>query len=296
MNITVASKEPEQVMEAQVSAAEAGPSAESSVTTENVEETVQAQTFAAGPDSSSESFSTKADDESYQEMDTPRTSVSTLEADLPAMLAQINLNFNPSNHRDVNSSTMAGLTPAEFEELFRRFADAPDLKLRDFIGDRIMSEEFHHIPFKWTLLDLLNYIIEHDIILPTDEEMSGNREENARLCEEAAKIPLPPKKVDTEREEQEAREMEWMREHPGEIYPRDDLWEIGQPREKVFYRDAATGKWKKRFPVYDPANPKHLRKGEVEVKKGKGEDSVSGAGHGAEEASVMTGSSEVIDA
>lgn len=100
MNITVASKEPEQVMEAQVSAAEAGPSAESSVTTENVEETVQAQTSAVEPDSSSESFSTKADDESYQEMDTPRTSVSTLDADLPAMLAQVNLNIRPSNDRD----------------------------------------------------------------------------------------------------------------------------------------------------------------------------------------------------
>lgn len=111
-----------------------------------------------------------------------------------------------------------------------------------------MFEDFHYLTPDWTIRDLLNYIIEHDIILPTDEDMSGNREENARLCEEAAKIPLPPKKVDTEQEEQEeqqAREMQWMREHPGEIYPRDDLWEIGQPREKVFYRDPATGKWKK---------------------------------------------------
>ncbi|KAL8643029.1 MAG: hypothetical protein Q9228_000325 [Teloschistes exilis] len=282
MNITVASKEPEQVMEAQVSAAEAGPSAESSVTTENVEETVQAQTSAVEPDLSSESFSTKADDESSQEMDTPRTSVSTLDADLPAMLAQVNLNIRPANDRDVNSSIPGGLTPAEHEEFL-------STKLRDHVGDRIMVEDFHYLTPDWTMRDLLNYIIEHDIILPTDGDMSGNREENARLCEEAAKIPLPPKKIDTEQEEQQAREMQWMREHPGEIYPRDDLWEIGQPREKVFYRDPATGKWKKRFPVYDPANPKHLRKEAVEVKEEKGGNSLSGIGHGGGESQCPDG-------
>lgn len=114
MNITVASKEPEQVMEAQVSAAEAGPSAESSVTTENVEQTVQAQTFAIGPDSSSESFSTKADDESYQQMDTPRTSVSSLEAELPAMFAQVSLSIRPSIDRNgMSASRISSLSLIE---------------------------------------------------------------------------------------------------------------------------------------------------------------------------------------
>ncbi|KAI4258394.1 MAG: hypothetical protein LQ352_001243 [Teloschistes flavicans] len=322
----------EGVMEGQVSAAETRPSTESSLTTDNVEENVEAQISAVEPESSSDSSSTEADDDSHQGMtDTPRTSVSTFDAELPAAIAQDSQSINSSNDRSENSPTVADFTPAEHRELLRRVADSPRLKLRELVGDYTMSEEFRHIPYDWTLLKMLNYVIEKDIVLPTDENLDGDREENARLCEEAAKIPLAPRRLWSEDEEWE---MQWLRQHPGEIYPRDDLWEICQPREKVFCRDPDNGKWKKRFLMYDPAKPQPLckavakttskpeavtqavegkeaekedeekdRKGkekeEVEVKekgeeeKENGENSLSGAGLGAEEARVMMDVSEV---
>lgn len=87
-------------MEGQVSAAETRPSTESSLTTDNVEENVEAQISAVEPESSSDSSSTEADDDSHQGMtDTPRTSVSTFDAELPAAIAQDSQSINSSNDR-----------------------------------------------------------------------------------------------------------------------------------------------------------------------------------------------------
>ncbi|KAL8695047.1 MAG: hypothetical protein Q9218_000415 [Villophora microphyllina] len=258
-------------MEAQVTAAEAASSTECSSTTEKLEEVVEAQDPAVKADASSDSASSNDANEPRQGLTTPRSSVSSMDSEVAAVITQISVIIASSNDRDAytilppflnlppeDRFTIAGFTAAEHAELMRRVADSPRLMLREVVGDYIMSEEFRHIPFDWTLWEMLNYVIENDIILPTEEEMNGDREDNARLCQEAYKIPVASEIKDEEDDEQLMRELAWKREHPGYPYPRDDLWEIGQPRERVFYRDEATGKWKKRFPVYDPANPRNF--------------------------------------
>ncbi|KAL8700008.1 MAG: hypothetical protein Q9224_001166, partial [Gallowayella concinna] len=110
----------------------------------------------------------------------------------------------------------------------------PSIPLPDLVGEHIMST-LETIPFDFTLTDFLNYIIDHDIDLPTEDEIDGgDRAANATCL-----LPIddrPPF------DEYEAAMMEFTRANPGFAVP-DGLKGIG---EKDYYEDPETGLMRKR--------------------------------------------------
>ncbi|KAL8999082.1 MAG: hypothetical protein Q9169_001970 [Polycauliona sp. 2 TL-2023] len=120
----------------------------------------------------------------------------------------------------------------------------PTVEIAELIGDQLMSNLETICP-KWTLTDMINYIIDNDIVLPTEEEIDGSRTANA------AALPLLP--APAFYDEYESGMVEFARKHPGSR-PRDDLQDIGK---SIYYEDPVTGRMRKRMGEFNLADPRH---------------------------------------
>ncbi|KAL8723041.1 MAG: hypothetical protein Q9225_000583 [Loekoesia sp. 1 TL-2023] len=135
----------------------------------------------------------------------------------------------------------------------RRALDEGTITLGDVSGYDLMSRMTYFRPYT-TLHQFINFIIENDIILPTDEEINGDREWNAAECEYAASIPLEPRPFFTKEDKDF---LEFCRANPGRCPPSgNDLGEIGA--RALYYTDPLTGKIKKHVGRFDPMDPRHL--------------------------------------
>lgn len=101
------------------------------------------------------------------------------------------------------------------------------------------------VPSKWTLTDMINYIIDNDIVLPTEEEIDGNRAANAAA--------LPILETPAFYDEHESAMVDFARTNPG-LRPFDDLQDIGK---SIYYEDPVTGRARKRNGRFNPADPRH---------------------------------------
>ncbi|KAL8855032.1 MAG: hypothetical protein Q9221_000229 [Calogaya cf. arnoldii] len=128
--------------------------------------------------------------------------------------------------------------------------EAPDfdnrtVEIAELIGDNKFSN-LDTIPTDWTLIDMINHIIDNDIILPSEEEIDGcNRDANAAV--------LPILHTPAFYDEYESALVDFARANPG-LRPVDDLKEIGK---NICYEDPVTGRMRKRMGEFNPADPRH---------------------------------------
>lgn len=120
----------------------------------------------------------------------------------------------------------------------------PTVEIAELIGDHLMSA-LDTVPSKWTLTDMINYIIDNDIVLPTEEEIDGNRAANAAA--------LPILETPAFYDEHESAMVDFARTNPG-LRPFDDLQDIGK---SIYYEDPVTGRARKRNGRFNPADPRH---------------------------------------
>ncbi|KAL9031994.1 MAG: hypothetical protein Q9196_000007 [Gyalolechia fulgens] len=137
-------------------------------------------------------------------------------------------------------------------QMDRRALDKGAMTLGDVSSYELMNRLTYFRPYT-TLRQYVNFIIEYDIILPTEEEMDGDREWNAAECEHAASIPLEPSPFFTE---EESDLVQFCRTGSGRHAAfGDDLADIGAP--SVYYNDPVTGKIKKRVGDFNLTDPRH---------------------------------------
>ncbi|KAL8841464.1 MAG: hypothetical protein Q9170_000927 [Blastenia crenularia] len=129
------------------------------------------------------------------------------------------------------------------------------MTLGDIAGHDLMSQTTFFKP-NTTLCRFVNFIIEHNVLLPTEDEINGDRAWNAAECEWAASIPLEPRPSFTEEKDDST---EFCRANPrcGQTY-RNDLMDIGA--ESLYYEDPVTGKMKKRFERFNTMEPQNAVK------------------------------------
>ena len=131
------------------------------------------------------------------------------------------------------------------------------ITLGELSGHDLLSKMTYFKPHT-TLRQFINFIIENDIRLPTDEEINGDREWNAAECEYAASIPLKKKPRGYPMEERRDRD-------PGGRFlgDEDDLGDIGG--KCLYYTDPVTGKIRMRVGRVDGMD----RRVEVDFVAGK---------------------------
>ena len=120
----------------------------------------------------------------------------------------------------------------------------PTVSVAELIGDDIMSN-LDTIPSKWTLTDMINHIIDNDIVLPTEEDIDGNRAANAAA--------LPILETPTFYDEYESAVVDFARTNPG-LRPVVDLQVNGR---SIYYADPVTGRIGKLTKEYNPVDPRH---------------------------------------
>ncbi|KAL8731451.1 MAG: hypothetical protein Q9166_003426 [cf. Caloplaca sp. 2 TL-2023] len=156
--------------------------------------------------------------------------------------------------------------------------------IAELVGEEVMSTQ-RTIPADWALTDMVNYIIENEIQLPTEEDIEGDRAANA------ASLPF----VETRPfyDEYEAKLVEFSRANPGFRYP-NGLNNIG---ESIYYDDPQTGKMKKRPGTFKPADPRHpVNRAAAATVKEEGHKSPGGVAENAgvvEKTGEMEGAVEV---
>ncbi|KAL8900532.1 MAG: hypothetical protein Q9192_001022 [Flavoplaca navasiana] len=120
----------------------------------------------------------------------------------------------------------------------------PTVSIAELIGDDIMSN-LDTIPSKWTLTDMINHIIDNDIVLPTEDDIDGNRAANAAA--------LPILETPAFYDEYESTVVDFARTNPG-LRPVDDLQVNGR---SIYSADPVTGRIGKLAREYNPVDPRH---------------------------------------
>lgn len=153
-----------------------------------------------------------------------RSSRQSPDSGYDASISSSNANPSPraSNHSEPNQTTDIGDT------------NISTVEITELIGDQLMST-LDTVPSKWTLTDMINHIIDNGTILPTEEEIDGNRAANATAL---APIVESPAFYD----EHESAMVDFARANPGRR-PFDDLQDIGGT---IRYEDLVAGQMKKR--------------------------------------------------
>ncbi|KAL8944627.1 MAG: hypothetical protein Q9216_000324 [Gyalolechia sp. 2 TL-2023] len=169
---------------------------------------------------------------------------------------------NSSSDADVSSNSDPFIVPPTVKPQYRRprrdrrALEKGAMTLGDVSSYELTSRLTYFRPYI-TLRQYINFIIEYDILLPTEDEMDGDRDWNAAECEHAASIPLEPEPFFTE---EVSDPVEFCRAQSGCHAPSgDDLADIGAP--SLYYNDPLTGKIKKQvdeFNLMDPRHPAHI--------------------------------------
>ncbi|KAI4169844.1 MAG: hypothetical protein LQ343_005393 [Gyalolechia ehrenbergii] len=163
-----------------------------------------------------------------------------------------------SSDADISSNSDPFIISPTFKPRYRRprmdrrALDKGAMTLGDVSSYELMKRMTYFRPYI-TLRQYVNFIIEYDIILPTEEEMDGDREWNAAECEYAASIPLKSESFFTK---EESVLGEFCGADPCCNPPSgDDLADIGAP--SLYYNDPATGKIKKQIGEFNLMDPRH---------------------------------------
>ncbi|KAL8914508.1 MAG: hypothetical protein Q9171_000861 [Xanthocarpia ochracea] len=120
----------------------------------------------------------------------------------------------------------------------------PSVDITELVGQQVMTS-LATGPSKWTLTDMINHILENDILLPTEEEINGNRAANA--------VGLPVGDSPPFYDEYESAMVDFTRANPG-FRPHDGLQIIG---ESIYYEDKETGRIRRRVGQFNPVDPRH---------------------------------------
>ncbi|KAI4275207.1 MAG: hypothetical protein LQ337_003385 [Flavoplaca oasis] len=120
----------------------------------------------------------------------------------------------------------------------------PTVSIAELIGDDIMSN-LDTIPSNWTLTNMINHIIDNDIVLPTEDDIDGNRAANAAA--------LPILETPAFYDEYESTLVDFARTNPG-LRPVDDLQVNGR---SIYSADPVTGRIGKLAREYNPVDPRH---------------------------------------
>ncbi|KAL9634979.1 MAG: hypothetical protein Q9204_002796 [Flavoplaca sp. TL-2023a] len=120
----------------------------------------------------------------------------------------------------------------------------PTVSVAELIGDDIMSN-LDTIPSKWTLTDMINHIIDNGIVLPTEEDIDGNRAANA--------VALPILETPAFYDEYESAGVDFARMNPG-LRPVVDMQGNGR---SICDADPVTGRIGKLTKEYNPVDPRH---------------------------------------
>ncbi|KAI4110431.1 MAG: hypothetical protein LQ339_001296 [Xanthoria mediterranea] len=153
-----------------------------------------------------------------------RSSRQSPDSGYDASISSSNANPSPraSNLSEPNQTTDIGDT------------NISTVEIGELIGDQLMST-LDTVPSKWTLTDMINHIIGNDIILPTEEEIDGNRAANATALPPIVESPAFYDK-------HESAMVDFARANPGRR-PFDDLQDIGGT---IRHEDLVAGQMKKR--------------------------------------------------